>query len=767
MAHIRSRKHSHSSHLLALLAATLPAAAPAQENETTLPAMTVTAGAEPSYKVDQAASSKFTAPLVDTPKTVTVIPQEVIRQTNAATLQEALRATPGITFGMGEGGTPEGDNPIIRGFSAQANTFVDGLRDPSSQSRNMFAVEQIDVVKGADSAFSGGGAVGGSINLTTKAAHLGNVNEASLGVGTDSYLRTTADFNRQISDSAALRINLLKESGDVPGRDSVDFDHLGVNLSAAFGLGTATRATVGLYHYETDDMPDYGVPYSNPYGTTTANAQYNGDGSPLRVNRSNFYGLTGRDFRKTKMDSGTLKLEHDINDKWTIRNSTRFTKSLNNYVASNPGDSSGVNITPGDITLSGTTIPSGYLNRNSKNRHSESEGWINATELAGEFSTGAIKHNISTGFEFTHQETDSRGYLVTGTSINGVQIAGATLASIDDPDPSQAWTGTIVRSNVGTRYDTTTRGIYLFDTLTLSKHWLVNLGIRNDWFTTKANTYSTNGYAANTAALPNNTNPFSPVSVKSDVSFTSYQAGLIFKPRDNGSIYLNYATAANPSGMTTGDGTDNLGTSGATLSYADLDPEKVTNLELGTKWNLLNNRLALSAAVFKLDKTNAKVQVDATTYETAGRQETQGYELGFAGALTDKWQVFGGYTYLDSKLAEVGPYASNQANKDNQFPNTPAHSFSLWSSYKVLPKLTLGGGANYVSKVYGNVANTKWVPEYWLFNAMASYEFDRRISLRLNVTNLFDKTYYDRAYTTHMATVGAGRQAVLTATYKF
>lgn len=765
MAHIRSRKHTHSSQLLALFAAALPATAPAQESDSSLPAMTVTAEAESPYKVDRAASSKFTAPLLDTPKTLSVIPQEVLRESNAASLQEALRTTPGITFSMGEGGTPEGDNPVIRGFSAQANTFVDGLRDPSSQSRNMFAVEQIDVVKGADSAFSGGGAVGGSINLTTKSARLGNVNEASLGVGSDRYLRTTADLNQQIGETAALRINLLKEGGDVPGRDHVDFDHLGVNLSAAFGLGTATRATAGFYHYETDDMPDYGHPYSNPY--TTSNTQFNGDGSPLKVDRSNFYGLSGRDFRKTEMDSASLKLEHDIDDKWTIRNSTRFSKSLNDYIATNPGDTSGVNITNGNISVAGTTIPAGYLNRSSKSRYSEGEGVVNATELSGEFFTGPVKHAIAAGFELGHQETDSRGYLVTGASVNGVQIAGAPLASIDNPDPTQAWLGTISRSNVGTVYKTTNRALYFFDTLSLSKQWLLNVGVRHDNFSTSAQTYSTNGYAANTAALPNNTTPFSPLGIRSDASFNSYQAGIVFKPLENASIYLNYATAANPSGMTNGDGADNLGTSGATLSYADLQPEKVRSVELGTKWNLMRNKLTLSAAVFRLDKTNAKVQVDANTYQTVGRQETQGYELGFAGALSDRWQVFGGYTHLDSKLAEVGPLTANQANEGNQFPNTAKDSFSVWSSYQVLPRLTLGGGANYVSKVYGNVANSKWVPEYWRFDAMASVEIDRRLSLRLNVTNLFDKVYYDRAYSTHMATVATGRQAILTANYRF
>ncbi|WP_428825459.1 TonB-dependent receptor [Azonexus sp. IMCC34842] len=760
MAHIRSRKHSHASHLLALVAAALPAAGNAQESETSLPAMTVKASADVPYKADNAASTKFTAPLLDTPKTVTVVTQEVLKQTNAASLQEALRTTPGITFGMGEGGTPEGDSPVIRGFSAQANTFIDGLRDPSSQSRNMFAVEQIDISKGADSAFSGGGAVGGSINLTTKNARLGSFNEASIGLGTDKYVRATADLNQQLTDNAAVRINLLKETGDVAGRNEVDYDHLGVNISAALGLGGPTRATVGFYHYETDDMPDYGHPYNNPYAATNPQSVFNGDGGPLKVDRDNFYGLTSRDFRKTEVDSGTLKIEHDINGKWTIRNAMRFTKSLNDYVVSNPGDSNGLNISNislGTNGLAGTAIPPGYLNRNSKNRHSTTEAFVNATELTGEFFTGSVKHNIATGFELSRTETDNRGYLVTGANIAGLQVAGAPLASISNPDPNAAWNGNISRTSVGAKIDTTSRGIYLFDTATLSKQWLLNLGLRYDHFSSRSDGYSTTGYTAGST-----TTVYVPVNLRSDSGFASYQAGLIYKPLENGSIYLNYATAANPSGVSASDGTDNLA-----VTNQDLEPEKVRNIELGTKWNLLGNKLSLTAAVFKLDKTNAKVAIDANTWATVGKQETEGYELGFAGALTDKWQVFGGYTHLKSELVEVGALAANQVNKGKQFPNTPEDSFSLWSSYKVLPKLTLGGGAYYVSKVYGNTANTKWVPEYWRYDAMASYEVARNFSLRLNIQNLTDKTYYDRAYTTHMVSVAPGRQAIMTANFKF
>jgi len=763
MAHIKRRKHAAPRHPLfkpAAAATLLAMAGPAAlAQETVLPEVNVSGSA---YKVDNAASSKYTAPLVDTPKTVTVIPEELIRETNASSLKEALRITPGITFGMGEGGAPEGDNPIIRGFNAQSSTFIDGLRDPSSQSRNMFAIEQIDVTKGADSAFSGGGAVGGSINLTTKNAKLGNFGEASFGLGTDSYLRGTVDLNRQLNDTSAVRLNLLKEKGDVPGRNAVDYDHLGANISAVFGLGTATRVTAGLYHYETDDMPDYGIPYNNPYAATNANAVYNGDGGPLNVNRNNFYGLKGRDFRKTNLDSGTLKIEHDLNDKWTFRNSTRFTRSLNDYIVSNPGDSNGLNLTNGYISTAGASgaagagfpIAPGTLNRNQKNRHSVTDGIINDTQLNGEFFVGDVKHNVTTGLEFTHTQTDSRGYAFSGTTIAGVQVNGATLASITNPNPNDAWNGTITRATSGTKTTTNTSAIYAFDTMTLNKHWLLNLGLRYDTFRTTADAYTTDG------ATPG-------VDVVSNSGFRSYQAGVVFKPKDNGSIYLNFASAANPSGMTMGDGTENLGNSGANLSIKDLEPEKVKSVEFGTKWNLLNNKLALTSALFKIQKTNAKVQIDASTYATVGTQETQGLDLGFAGSLTDKWQVFGGYTHQKSELVEVGPLATNQATKGKQFPNTPEDSFSLWTSYKIIPKLTIGGGAYYVSKVYGNTANTKWVPSYWRHDAMATYEVDKQLSLRLNIQNLFDKTYYDRAYATHMVSVAPARQVTLTANYKF
>ena len=168
-----------------------------------------------SYKTDTASSKKYTAPLRETPKSVTVIPQQVIRDTGATSLVDALRTTPGITFGAGEGGNPAGDRPIIRGFNAESDVFVDGMRDVASQSREIFNVESIEVSKGPGSAFTGAGSTGGSLNLVTKTAKLGDSYNGGFTWGSDQTKRTTLDLNKQLTDTSAFRLNLMKHEANV------------------------------------------------------------------------------------------------------------------------------------------------------------------------------------------------------------------------------------------------------------------------------------------------------------------------------------------------------------------------------------------------------------------------------------------------------------------------------------------------------------------------------------------------------------------------
>lgn len=185
---------------VALSASSVYAADPAASSAITLDATSVNGKAEQAstdYKVDKAASQKYTAPLVDTPRSITVIPQQVIKDTNALTLQDALRTVPGITFGAGEGGNPQGDRPFIRGFDAQGDTYLDGVRDTGAQTREIFAIESVEVAKGPNSAIGGRGAAGGTINLVSKRAHLGNSLDGAWTWGSDQTQRYTFDGNYQ------------------------------------------------------------------------------------------------------------------------------------------------------------------------------------------------------------------------------------------------------------------------------------------------------------------------------------------------------------------------------------------------------------------------------------------------------------------------------------------------------------------------------------------------------------------------------------------
>jgi catecholate siderophore receptor len=152
----------------------------------------------------EATSPKYTAPLRDTPQTIEVVPQEIMAQQNLLSLRDVLSTLPGITFGAGEGGGGFGDSINLRGFAASNDIQVDGVRDSAQYSRtDTFNLEQIEVVNGANSVYSGAGSVGGTINLVSKTARQGDSNHLSASLGTDAYARVTLDSNRMIGESTA------------------------------------------------------------------------------------------------------------------------------------------------------------------------------------------------------------------------------------------------------------------------------------------------------------------------------------------------------------------------------------------------------------------------------------------------------------------------------------------------------------------------------------------------------------------------------------
>lgn len=748
---------------LAITATSAYAADPAANNAITLDATSVNGKAEQAnteYKVEKASSQKYTAPLVDTPRSVTVIPQQVIKDTNALNLQDALRTVPGITFGAGEGGNPQGDRPFIRGFDAQGDTYLDGVRDTGAQTREIFAIESVEVAKGPNSAIGGRGAAGGTINLVSKRAHLGNSLDGAWTWGSDQTQRYTFDGNYQFSDTVAGRLNLMTHESNVAGRDKVNYDRWGIAPSLAFGLGTPTRVNLDYYHLESDDLPDSGIPYSIPVRGSAARTSAHPSKPQDGGDSDNFYGLTDRDFRKSRVDIATFAIEHDLTDALTIKNTLRHGNSMQDYILTQPDDSQG-NVNRGSVW------------RRANTRVGNTSTTTNQTDLFGEFYLGGLKNSFSTGIELSREESDRTSYDVAtsaGTTVvnnlrrcNGFGAPSYNCTSLSNPNPDDPWNGAISRNYAGTNTKSNTRALYVFDTLELTPAWLLNMGLRYDHFDTQYRTHNANGSTT--------VNAKGVAAKGEDTSeFITGQLGLVWKPADNGSIYVSYATSATPPGAQLGEGMEgnplgNTTDRAGNLLASDMEPEETTNYEIGTKWDLLEERLSLTAALFRTEKENARVQVGTTSYENVGETRVQGIELSASGKLTNKWQVFAGYTYMQARQIDGGPLG--KANDGNQLPNTPNNSASLWTTYQVTPKFTVGGGAFYVDDVFGNVANTTMVDSYVRYDAMAAYKLTKNVDLQLNVQNLTNEVYYDKAFSTHFANQAAGRTALLTTSVHF
>lgn len=750
MTKIRSRKHPAPSHLLVLMAAALPVAAHAQEAEKTLPATTVKADAEVSYKAERSASTKFTQPLVDTPQTIQVIKKEMLQEQGAATLMDALRNTPGITMQLGENGnTSAGDTFQMRGFSTQTSTFVDGIRDLGAVTRDVFNLEQVEVVKGPAGSDIGRGSQSGYINLISKLPQAEDINSASIALGTEDYKRVTADLNRQLAEGVALRLNVMAQDSDVAGRDHVHNKSIGFAPSIAFGLNSPTRFYLYSQHVRQDNVPDGGIPTIGMKGFYNATPEINAAG---KVDRENFYG-SKHDYEKVDADMVSAKFERDLADGTTIRNIFRYGRTtmdrvltgINGITATVPAD-------PSTWTLAGSRQRIDQLN----------EIVANQTSLNTAFATGFVTHELSAGLELMYERQRDYGFCTTkGGTRNNCLVAQTFTAPVLNLYAPNATVNHAVPQKTGayTDGDTTTAALYAFDTLKLSEQWLLNGGLRFERYRT--NTESATVSAA--GALARNANQ------QAAGNLFSWKVGALYKPASNGSIYAAYAKSLTPPGS----GNFALSTTTTNQQNSGMDPQETINIELGSKWELLDKRLSLSAAVYRTDNDKqVSYDVDSASYFQEGKTRVEGIELAAVGQLTNFWQVSAGIAKMKTKQIDQ---VSNSAVASTGVRWSPELTATLWTSY-TLGDLTLGGGSRYVSEqkrviTAGTPLATENMPKiesYWVTDLMAAYKMSKNLNLRLNVYNVFDKEYIAMLNNSGARmNLGAPRTAVLSAELQF
>ena len=529
-----------------------------------------------------------------------------------------------------------------------------------------------------------------------------------------------------------------------------------------FGLDTPTRVTLQYYHLQSNDTPDGGVPYDLPAtlpttGELTIKPTFGG-------NRDNWYGLKDRDFRKEKTDTGTLTVEHDLSATHKFRNTLRYSHSTQDYVWTQPDDSH-------------ANVANGNVWRRFNSRYSTIQTLANQSEVTGETTGYGIKHRYAFGLELSREEVKNDSYALAAGAfateyarVSGIRTgAGCAAAlygictSLSNPNGNDAWQGTLARNNNPAEFTNNTASLYGFDTIELAPAWLLNVGVRADKYRSKQLTaIATSGATAGTRSRYDR-----------DDTLFNYQLGLVYKLAPNGNVYASVGSSSTPGNSSLGQGQEGQSIASDVLQL--LKPEKTRSYEIGTKWELFEKQLSLTGALFRNDTTNARITNPDNTVSMAGSKQVDGIELGFAGRITKAWDVFGGYTYMDSEQKDLGKQADgrDRAGTGLAFPNTPKHSYSLWTSYHFTPKFTAGVGIYGQSEVVGNYAYSgnalikRAIGGYTRFDAMASYAYSRNVTLQLNVSNLFDKTYYGSTYTTHYATLANGRSAVLSANVKF
>lgn len=674
------------------------------------------------YKAKKLSDVRRTRDIADTPQTMSVLTKAQIEESGKTELKDILSAQPGITLGTGEGGNSFGDRYIIRGYEARSDIYTDGLREPGLITRETFALEQIEITKGPSSTFAGRGSTGGAVNsVTKKASTVDDLSEVSVGVGRGGAQRYTFDHNKAVSDDFAVRVNGLFTESDIPDRGPASEKRFGGLISTIYQVSDDVVLSADYYSFQSDDMTDPGT--------------YLVDGKPDK--NVQYVGQKGLDFQESEADVATFKVDVDLGNGMRLENKTRYGTTANDYIV--------------------TIYSARRADIRSFTGWQDNEYIGNQTNFILDTDIADMRHTIVAGVEYGKESVASGTYSVTTDSIG----------TIDPYAPNNnSWQGSVTKNNKRNDLDLTTISAYLMDTVTVNDNWEVFAGVRFDKF----------DYELWAAERVNRDSSITPETVYSyDDSFMNGHFGVVFSPWENGNVYASWSTSSNING-----GEADAATScgyGGLCSDTDgnykADPEQSTNLEIGTKWNLMDEKLLATAAIFQITKDDViEDGVDSYSMDgsfNTGKNRVEGIELGLSGNITDKLSAQIGVAIMDSETLK----SFDSANEGKPKANFADESANLQVRYQLDSAFAVGGVLTYSSEIYGGQPDAAAresieLPSYSVVDLFASYKINDNLDVRANLNNVTDKQYYTAVYRGGaIVYLGDARSADLTLSYRF
>jgi len=673
----------------------------------------------------------------DIPQAITTVTEQLMLDSNSDTMKNALRHVAGLTFNSGEGGRI-GDNIMLRGFYSFGDLYLDGIRDVAQYNREVFHVEQIDVLRGSAAMLFGRGQAGGVINRVSKQPGLVDRTEVSATVGSYDYGRVTADVNKVLGENMAFRISAMKTDAE-SSRNGVETKREGIAPTLRWGIGTANEFSIGHLYYTTKNVPDYGVPFVARPGTITRSQVTR---SPLDVSASRFYG-TSSDYEQNDTNITTGIWTHRFSPDTELRTVARYADYKRDLWGVAPNLR--VNLANPDPCVGGgraqpTTIDeNSIVCRGRQARGGEETTYTLQSDLTTKFALAGMKHEALFGVELLKEKADRWSY-------QSIASATAPNTTVGNPDPSDSVPGSYgnrIRTNRA-GYEGDSIGVYAQDQIEFMPHWKVLLGLRHDRM--DADYY--------TAANP---------QFRLKYNEWSYRSGLLFQPNDAATYYFAWSDSFNP--------TADLYQLNSGTRY---DAERSRTVELGTKWELFDGALSLRTAAYRATKFNERNTdlEQANTSVLSKERHTDGLEFEAAGRITPQWDVFAGIALMRAEIDEV--FAANNPNIVGLRPrNTPRYTGNLWTTYRITPAWRVGGGLEakgnrlaYSATGTAPVAIAQ-APSFVRADLMLAYE-QPRYDVRLNVLNVFDKRYYEAIYENgSMVLPGTERAFQLTMTLKY
>lgn len=644
------------------------------------------------YAVGSGGSAgKLDLPAQQDPQSRTALSRELLDARGAYSLREALRSAPGVTMAAGEGGRT-GDSLNIRGFAANSDLYLDGLKDNGQYFRDTFATERVEVLRGASAVLFGRGATGGAVNTVTRKPTAHWTGDAAVTVGGDGFLRATAGVGGPLVENLlGGRVDALYQTGG-SFRDESRLDRTGVAASLAVRLGEDTRLLGQVVHTSEESNMDYGVPM---YA-----------GRPADVPVETYYGFADDSFQEYDATLATATIEHRVNDHLTLRNATRHGDYYRYYRTEIPG---AINYTTNTVAITQAL------------RDNEQENLINQTELNLHGQAAGREINVVVGFEAAREEYGFR-------SRNSTGVPAISVFDPQQPDTVGAGRANDLDSNLASKNHADARSLALYGLASVDLVPTVKavIGGRYDRYSADYETGTTT------------VSEFS----RTDTMF-SPRAGLVWTPVETVSAYASYSTAFNPSAET-------FSLSAATEA---LEPEETRNLEVGVKAELLERALSVGVAVFRLEKTAARTTdpTNSSLQVLDGEQRTDGIEAEITGHIGHSLTVQGGVAVFDAEVTRSNSTSTTWDGRtvavEGLRPvNAARSSGSLWLTYDIGDGLSTGTGFYATSSRYADQANSVVLPGYVRFDANVAYVTrwaDADWRAQLNVLNLLDTVHYE------------------------